>query len=117
MAMAARMPMIATTIISSIRVKPFWTFFIRELLWVLDLDVRHAFDVCGVTYASGVPSPVFLPAEPGRGFPCDPPGFTFAVMDLDGGAATRCRSAAAPWASCEPSHRKRPGTSAWLRQM
>jgi hypothetical protein len=27
--MAARMPMIATTIISSIRVKPCWTFFME----------------------------------------------------------------------------------------
>jgi hypothetical protein len=34
MAMAARIPMIATTIISSIRVKPFCTDFMKELLWV-----------------------------------------------------------------------------------
>src|SRR5438093_7203310 len=33
MAMAARMPMIATTISSSIRVKPFWFLLIHVLLW------------------------------------------------------------------------------------
>src|SRR3954468_7292148 len=31
MATAARMPMIATTIISSIKVKPLWTFFMRRI--------------------------------------------------------------------------------------
>src|SRR5678815_546119 len=35
MAMAARMPMIATTIISSIRVKPCWTFFMESPIGVL----------------------------------------------------------------------------------
>ena len=34
MAMAARMPMIATTIISSMRVKPFMIFFMMLLLCV-----------------------------------------------------------------------------------
>src|SRR6267378_7672261 len=33
MAIAARMPMIATTISSSIRVKPFWFLLIHVLLW------------------------------------------------------------------------------------
>src|SRR5512142_1677794 len=51
--MAARMPMIATTIISSIRVKPFWTFFMKENSFVG--WVRHTTAVCGGLYATAVP--------------------------------------------------------------
>jgi hypothetical protein len=46
MAMAARMPMIATTIISSISVKPCWTFFMGSP-WL---------GKCTGDYATGVPS-------------------------------------------------------------
>ena len=41
--MAARMPMIATTIINSIRVKPFWMVFsICKLSWMGRIEIRGA---------------------------------------------------------------------------
>src|SRR5690242_21690737 len=54
--MAARMPMIATTIINSIRVKPCWTFFMKENSFVG--WVRHTTAVCAGLYATAVPSMV-----------------------------------------------------------
>src|SRR5690349_16736448 len=53
--MAARMPMIATTIISSIRVKPCWTFFMLSPWEILKGLLRHTC-VCGLIYATGVPT-------------------------------------------------------------
>src|SRR5258706_12057989 len=73
--MAARMPMIATTIISSIRVKPCWTLFMKTPLRV----IRRAHTmVCAPTlYATAVPAGDFRRASHGGGEPC-----TRAYFDL-----------------------------------